>query len=877
MPTRWVPIQKPPVAEAPVAPAPATKWVPITKSTAEPVLETAPTPATHWVPIPEWKPTGRVSKDLVEFDDQGKAIYISKETGEAAPVSRGFYPTGDEGPHATPAPPVVAQSQAAPASVAAPARPAPLPSKSGLDSAVGTVAKGAFQYGKGLLAPFTGAVKGLANMADPLVALVHAELGGPSLESLKGTPHEAKDPFYELYSALANTALSNPTDLLGGSAQRLRTQGTDALRDPSWWGEATSDTVGNLTLVPGALRILGTAKRAALPAKTNAAVDTAIGRVIPKYNWPDAMLGAEGANVGTKMAKGAEMHAALESIKDMPNLGPATPQQAVLHQNLVNKMFQDSTDLVNAGAASAEELSNKIKAIAQNPKYDTIQKKLGNVMDLQLSLATNHKLLDEMTNMAARDGRPIMFSHPPTAQTSPFSTTAPRPSHIPADYVQVGEHADLLGAYRGSYVHPDVADVLPTLQRTPEVANWLTKYTMMWKKAKTLYSPNTHINNIFGNVLFAHLAGNNPFNPLNVPYYRQATREISDFTKNGNISITLREAMEDGAVRPGFANIELRMAEDRIANPKRNIASELYEGEDLMARYATYLKNRQAMPRREAGIETNKYFPGYSSTSEAGRKIRSSAWGGVFTSFPMESARIYATAGREQPWRVAGAGAMLQSLVISNLTSMDMTLEDWYEMKRRMPSHMRHRTLIPFEGDNGIEIVDWTNFIPLAEVLHQGDNLASSGAGRSLLFGGPAWNAFKLVQNHDWFSGQPVIDTDKGEGMPERILETGKGLLPVPNFPFSLKQRYESSKEELPPRRGAEPESMDKAIWYSLFPSMDTRSEEELRLQGALQEKAEINDLKKGHRSLWGNPTLPQATKERRSENIIDQLRRRSR
>jgi hypothetical protein len=589
------------------------------------------------------------------------------------------------------------------------------------------------------------------------------------------------------------------------------------------------------------------------------------------------MLGAEAANEGRKKLASIGLEQTLQSVKGLPGMTGLPPAQQARMDAAVIKIHQNSVDLANVGAATPQQLGRRIEPILLDQTL-TPQQKIGRILDTQIQLKNNAKLLDEMGNMNGWDQRPLTFMG---------TGSSTRPPQVPLDYVQVGNQADLLGLWKGAWVHPDVVDVLPTLNRSGEMEGFLRRYIQMWKASKTVYNPGTHLNNVLGNVMFSHLAGANPFNPLNRRYYSRATAELQDYMLKRNASPMLEEAMKDGAVRPGFVHTELNTALAKAGqNTKTDVfsragarAKELYDAEDLVFRYAAYLKNRdRGLLGRAAATEVNKYFPSYSSTSPVGRFLRGPL-GGPFTSFPLESARIYTTAAKEVPHRVAAVGALGQATMALNLADLGMTLEDWHEFRQRLPDYERSKSLRPFKGPQGdMEVADWSNIVPLSDIGAIGDSMADTGPGRNMLVGGPLWNAFKLYINHDWGMGRPVVDPTKGESdWKDWAREAFELLAPLPSAVTNLPKRLGASLNERPPRRSAELEEPGAAALRSLFPSMGAKTGDELEVSGRKQGKAGISELKRGKRGINRNPTLSDEDKERRRQNIIDEIRERKR
>jgi hypothetical protein len=636
-------------------------------------------------------------------------------------------------------------------------------------------------------------------------------VGGAQHLMTGGATETPPNPFVQAGRGLVRTVLDHPTDLLGPSAQGVRENGVGYLGTARGAGELTADVASNLMLLPVLTRAASLGK-AALPARAGAAIDNTVARVIPKWKWTDEMLGAEAANEGRKMAASLPLNT--PQVPFGPNQVPGSTPVAA-------------------------------------------------------RIASNDQLLAEMSNMTARDGRPMMFSGPAAGV-------------VPGDYVKL-RGSEASGQFAHSWVHPDVADIAPALKEPGQVVGVLRQFLQAWKASKTIWSPGTHLNNSMGDMMFAHLAGASPINPGNAGFYKKAAEDLQNFRRS-TPSPELAEAMDSGAVRPGMVESEIRPAASKLGfltdSPAAKRLGAAYDLEDQLFRYATYLKQRDlGLAPRDASIQVNKYFPSYSSTSQVGRELRGqgtrlgAAVGSPFTSFGLEAARIYATAAAEAPYRLASVGAFPRATTLMNLQDMGMTQEDWSDIRRNMPEHMKDRVLIPYKGPDGrLAVADWTNIVPLSSVAARGDSMSDTSVNRDFLFGGPMWNLGKMLFNYDWSTGQKVIDPVKGEDWQTGVWKGVKSLAPVPSAATSLAERVPEALGERPHRRFGEPESVGKAAAYSLFPNLEGRDPDELARGHRAQQRGGISELKGGKRSNQRNPTLSEADKERRRQNIMDLL-----
>lgn len=512
--------------------------------------------------------------------------------------------------------------------------------------------------------------------------------------------------------------------------------------------------------------------------------------------------------------------------------------------------------------------------------------RVGYTLDAQLKMLTNHQTLDNLAGMTSNTGKPLIY-------TGPLK---------PPGYITIPKD-EIFGKWQGAHVNKDIADILPTLQGNT-TNSFLSKYMSAWKASKTSWSPSTHLNNLMGDVIFAHLAGVNPLNPMNTKYYKQAAEELHTYLKDTSKipSSMVREALDAGGIRPGFAGNELTQLTNKIRRlaPEQTAAEaalgvltdnrvaqklrDLYDAEDQVFRYAGYLKHRDlGLTPMQASAEVNKYFPSYATSSPAGRYLRGQGhWSGnlvgsPFTSFPMEAARIYATAAREAPWRLSAVGALPLSLTALNLGNSGYSIQDWHRTMDRLPSGIKGRTLIPMVGPDGqIEVSDWSNIIPLANWNQSGESMAESGPARDLLFGGPAVNALKIAFNTD-LAGHKMYDSSKGQGWPEMLSMIAQQIAPLPQGLLNLlptgQSRLEKSLADVPPRHYApDVETPGQAAFRSVFPNLSAKSIDELEHQGNINRKAGIRETQQGKRSIQRNMSIPPETKERLIPNILDEL-----
>ena len=531
--------------------------------------------------------------------------------------------------------------------------------------------------------------------------------------------------------------------------------------------------------------------------------------------------------------------------------------------------------------------------------------RLGATLDAQFRLMANDTALERMLSATALDGRPLLIS-PLKSGGAPA-----------AGFVKLSSDDVAYGRWAGHWVHPDVADIIPSL--SPVHTNrFLNQYLQAWKSGKTVWNPNTHLNNMMGNVIFATLAGISPLNPANMKYYKQAATEIlganKGFAWDPTVLSTmpqLQAAVSLGGVRPSFAAHELKSLANRVpqlrpaqgwvdvmlsALTDTKLAERVktfYDAEDQIMRYAAFLKmTERGMSGRLAAVEVNKYFPSYAVSSPLGRFLRGETAGGVggvignpFVSFPLETARIYSIAAREKPFQLFAALSLPFAATNIGLGNAGLTLEDYHRLRQEMPSGQQGRLLIPWGTSAGdTQWVDATSIIPGARSF-QGSEVLKSITGRALpqgpmgeLWGsGPAWSLLSLMLNKRLDTGHELYSPERGEGVYDAAKLLFREALPSPPPLTQLAERFPRAIAGVPPRRFAsEPESLGQAAFFTLFPGLSPRTSEELTRGGMAERKREIGEVRGGLRSIMRNPSLAPGAKERRLDNIIDELIRRN-
>jgi len=524
-------------------------------------------------------------------------------------------------------------------------------------------------------------------------------------------------------------------------------------------------------------------------------------------------------------------------------------------------------------------------------------RRVGTTLDAQFRLRANDNAFSRMLTETGRDGRPLLIKPGRTPQWN--------------DYAELKADA-AFGKWQGASVHPDVADIIPSF--SPVVlGGFLREFHNAWRATKTIYNPQTSVNNVLGDFIFAQLDGISPLNLKNTPLFVDSSARVGRFVFNP-ASLAgdpgLEAAVRLGAVRPGFAASELRSMSARFAQlrPDRTWAESsmallaetktaaqvraFYDMQDQIFRFASFQKHLAAGRTPEwAAIEVNKRWPSYTTTSRAGRFLRGEGPGGgigmvvgnPFSSFPLESMRIYNLAAQEHPWRLFGASLLPLSINTISLGNAGLTLGDYHEMLHDMPERYRGRAMISVgTSRSDMQWYDASSIIPLGRSWQRG-RVASDIAGRpmpqtplgELVFSGLAWTGFQLLQNRNIDTGEEIWDPDKGQ----TFLRDGLGyalnnLGPIPPWIGQAANRLPRAIEGVPQRRFSEPSNPGAAALYSLFPGAELKTHEELSMAGQMERRIAAKDLRRGGKSIGRNPTLTERERERRMENLFQRRER---
>ena len=166
-------------------------------------------------------------------------------------------------------------------------------------------------------------------------------------------------------------------------------------------------------------------------------------------------------------------------------------------------------------------------------------------------IAIAEKAIDPVT-MKGADDLPVMSEWIPVPDEARF------PKQV-RDKLASGGKADegLLkyGKLGGQYVPADLYfDMVNRRAVMEQMASGLNRVNSMLKAAKTVWSVTTHARNLLSNLLvFAPMAGMAVWNPMNLPYYAMALRDMVSAKK----SPLYKLAERDGVFKGGFGSNDL--------------------------------------------------------------------------------------------------------------------------------------------------------------------------------------------------------------------------------------------------------------------------------------------------------------------------------
>jgi len=239
-------------------------------------------------------------------------------------------------------------------------------------------------------------------------------------------------------------------------------------------------------------------------------------------------------------------------------------------------------------------------------------------------------------------------------------------------------------------------------------------------------------------------------------------------------------------------------------------------------------------------------------------------FGGPFSSFPLEASRIYTLLAKEHPLR----GMVIASIPLSLVTVFSglrgLTLNDYVEFNQNLPSYHRGKLWIPMPGGG---MMNWTPVEPLGEWSTEHPAL-SRFLGRQVPQG-PL--GMPLVSP----GGPKMVNPERGDEWVDLFWALTKELAPVPQGAFRFLEGQGKRVGGVPYEAwDEEPESVGTSFGRAVAPQIFTHPPEDwFAKQRRGQEIGQMDEYKRGFKSLLKRPNVSEADKERKAEQIKERER----
>jgi len=385
-----------------------------------------------------------------------------------------------------------------------------------------------------------------------------------------------------------------------------------------------------------------------------------------------------------------------------------------------------------------------------------------------------------------------------------------------AGFTQIPDN-DRFGPLSGKYVRDEIAtQVLDLVQAPGTILGAYDAILRTWKAGKLVLNPGSHIRDAVGNVVFSVLSGSNPFNPGNLPFYRDAITALRD---GGDTYAELIEMQVLGGdaftteVKTALKGLlpDTKTVEDKDAGwIMRQImgvgatmrggyewAAAVRQIPDNLYKTAAYLKYKaQGMSPAEAAAEVRKWFPYYDRLGTSAVIKQGSRFVMPFSSFFRESTRILGRGAVERPLAMASILSFASGITALSLMMLGLGDEDEESVFRSMRGKLKlglsgdrpvFAMLLPARTDEGqLQQWDLSSVLPFADLLgtrvemRQGEDEWTK-FWRSLFTQSPILStAWAWSTNTDAFSGRKIVEEDMGalESTKERLREFGDTMLP---------------------------------------------------------------------------------------------------
>jgi hypothetical protein len=385
-----------------------------------------------------------------------------------------------------------------------------------------------------------------------------------------------------------------------------------------------------------------------------------------------------------------------------------------------------------------------------------------------------------------------------------------------AGFTQIPDN-DRFGPLSGKYVRDEIAtQVLDLVQVPGTILGAYDAILRTWKAGKLVLNPGSHIRDAVGNVVFSVLSGSNPFNPGNLPFYRDAITALRDGgdtyaeliemqvlggdALTNEVKTALKGLLPDTKTlegKPAGWVMRQIMGMGSAARGSYEFLAAVRQVPDNLYKTAAYLKYKAAgMSPAEAAAEVRKWFPYYDRLGTSALIKQGSRFVMPFSSFFRESTRILGRGAVERPLAMASILSFASGITALSLMMLGLGDEDEESVFRSMRGKLKlglsgdrpvFAMLLPARTDEGqLQQWDLSSVLPFADLLgtrvemRQGEDEWTK-FWRGLFTQSPILStAWAWSTNTDAFSGRKIVEEDMGamESTKERLREFGDTMLP---------------------------------------------------------------------------------------------------
>lgn len=353
------------------------------------------------------------------------------------------------------------------------------------------------------------------------------------------------------------------------------------------------------------------------------------------------------------------------------------------------------------------------------------------------------------------------------------------------------------GKLSGLYLRDDVfATVFPLAETSSTLAKIYKKCLGYWKEGKTAMNPVSHMNNIIGNFMFAHLAG--------LPLYRldtwaDAVRMIRG--KGGKeLQQFMEEGLAEGLLTGSFTQAELdkmlppelqELANQSKAAPEaamdalfniltlglRKHLGKAYEFEDVFFKVAIYLHARRAGLNAAESVDyALRFIPTYDDLPGGARALKNSVF--PFFSWTYKAVPVMISQALAHPLRAAAVFGMAHvvNLYMYAMAAGDDDDDWWTKIQKGVSLYGLEQEMLPeyMQGyglfgnpkfvrlwvDQGTGLPQFwnvSNAIPGGQFWDATNQSGGVPWPEMLTVGNPIWTiGLGLGQNRDTFTGRQV-------------------------------------------------------------------------------------------------------------------------